>query len=148
MALLLQPITTLNRLGTMLKTLLKALFLLLVTAVLLTCLFYESSFKAFINNKIMKKRRAESHLVHRTTSHLNIYRKIFFVSDYLEQLTKATNNLLQLTALAAYCGRQVVVPFVKDSFLHGTVTYGFNKTLAFYCNITTTTGNQKFIYKF
>ena len=146
MVRLLQP--TMDRFGIMLKTLLKALLLLLVISVLLTCLFYESSFTAFIKNKIMKKLRAKSDLVRKTTSHLNRYhisntdftssqgRKIFFVSDYLEQLTKATDNLLQLTALAAYCGRQVVVPFVKDSFFHGTVTGGFNKTLAFYYNIT------------
>ena len=54
----------------------------------------------------------------------------------MEQLTKVTDSLLQLTALAAYSGRQVVVPFVKDSFFHGTMTGGFSKTLAFYYNLT------------
>ena len=102
MALLLQP--TLDRFVSMLNTLLE--LLLLVITVLLTCLFYESSFIAFIKNKIMKKHRAESHLVHKTTSHLNRYhisntdftssqgRKIFFVFDYLEQLTMVSDNLL------------------------------------------------------
>ena len=50
----------------------------------------------------------------------------------------ATNNFLDLTALAAYGGRQVVVPFVKDSTLHGLPTKkGFAiETLALYYNVT------------
>ena len=40
-------------------------------------------------------------------------KKIFIVFTYWEQLTAATKNFLSLTVLAAYGGRQVVVPFVK-----------------------------------
>ena len=39
--------------------------------------------------------------------------KIFIAFDYWEQLLSATNNFLDLTALAAYGERQVVIPFVK-----------------------------------
>ena len=46
-------------------------------------------------------------------------KKIFFAFFYWEQLTMATNNLLHLSALAAQGGRQVVVPFVKDSQFRG-----------------------------
>ena len=46
----------------------------------------------------------------------------------------ATNNLLQLLGFAAYGGRQVVVPFVSDSFFHGTVRK--NQTLELYYNMT------------
>ena len=46
-------------------------------------------------------------------------KKIFIAFFYWEQLTMATNNLLHLSALAAQGGRQVVVPFVKDSFFRG-----------------------------
>ena len=46
-------------------------------------------------------------------------KKIFFAFFYWEQLTMATNNLLHLSALAAPGGRQVVVPFVKDSQFRG-----------------------------
>lgn len=46
----------------------------------------------------------------------------------------ASNNLLGLTALAAYGERQVVVPFVENSRFSGTPTKN-NKTLAFYYNL-------------
>ena len=46
----------------------------------------------------------------------------------------ASNNLLGLTALAAYGERQVVVPFVENSRFSGTPTKN-NKTLAFYYNV-------------
>ncbi|KAJ7377874.1 hypothetical protein OS493_025768 [Desmophyllum pertusum] len=63
-------------------------------------------------------------------------KKIFIAFDYWEQLTMATNNFLDLTALAAYSGRQVVVPFVKDSKLYGSgIKEGF-ETLALYFNVT------------
>ena len=47
----------------------------------------------------------------------------------------ATNNLLQLTALAVQGGRQVVVPFVKDSLFHGVPTSQGHHTLGLYYNI-------------
>ena len=63
-------------------------------------------------------------------------RRVLLAFHYEEQLTMATNNLLQLTALAAFGGRQVVVPFVSDSFFYGTATDKINRTLALYYNIT------------
>ena len=62
--------------------------------------------------------------------------KIIIAFDYWEQLTMATNNLLHLTAFAAHGGRQVVVPFVKDSQFRGTAVSNGFKTLAFYFNVT------------
>ncbi|KAJ7374916.1 hypothetical protein OS493_005274 [Desmophyllum pertusum] len=48
----------------------------------------------------------------------------------------AMNNFLDLTALAAYGGRHVVVPFVKDSLFYGSgIKEGF-ETLALYFNVT------------
>ena len=63
-------------------------------------------------------------------------RRVLLAFRYAEQLTMATNNLLQLTALAAFGGRQVVVPFVSDSFFYGKATDKINQTLALYYNIT------------
>ena len=61
-------------------------------------------------------------------------RKIIIAFKWWEQLTMASNNLLGLAALAAYGGRQVVVPFVENSRFSGTATKN-NKTLAFYYNL-------------
>ena len=61
--------------------------------------------------------------------------KIIFVFEWYEHLTMASNNLIRLTALAAYKGRQVVVPFVKNSYFTGTAAS--EKTLALYYNLTT-----------
>ena len=61
-------------------------------------------------------------------------RKIILAFNWWEQLTMASNNLLGLTALAAYGERQVVVPFVENSRFSGTPTKN-NKTLAFYYNV-------------
>ena len=60
-------------------------------------------------------------------------KKIFIAFYYWEQLARATQNFLDLTALAAYAGRQVVVPFVKDSHFYGSPT---KATLAMYYNVT------------
>ena len=49
-------------------------------------------------------------------------KKIFLAFHYWEQLTMATNKFLHLTALAVQGGRQVVVPFVKDSQFRGVPT--------------------------
>jgi len=48
----------------------------------------------------------------------------------------ATNNFLGLTALAAYGGRQVVLPFVKDSRFYGAPTEKGFETLALYYNVS------------
>lgn len=61
--------------------------------------------------------------------------KIFLSFFYWEQLTMGTNNLLHLTALAAYGGRQVVVPFVKDSQFRGVVTKEGYESLERYYNV-------------
>ncbi|KAL9960672.1 hypothetical protein ACROYT_G034158, partial [Oculina patagonica] len=63
-------------------------------------------------------------------------KKVFIAFYYWEQLAKATQNLLDLTALAAYGGRQVVVPFVKDSHFYGSPTKERFETLALYYNVT------------
>jgi len=63
-------------------------------------------------------------------------KKIFIAFDYWEQLTMATNNFLDLTALAAYGGRQVVLPFVKDSRFYGQSTEKGFETLALYYNVS------------
>jgi len=63
-------------------------------------------------------------------------RKIFIAFSYWEQLTAATNNFLDLTALAAYGGRQVVVPFVKNSRLYGFATNKQFETLELYYNVS------------
>ena len=62
--------------------------------------------------------------------------KIIIAFNYWEQLSMATNNLLHLAAFAAHGGRQVVVPFVKDSGFRGTAGSSGFKTLALYFNVT------------
>ena len=63
-------------------------------------------------------------------------KKIFIAFDYWEQLSMATNSFFGLTALAAYGGRQVVVPFVKDSRLYGVPSEKGFETLALYYNVS------------
>ena len=66
-------------------------------------------------------------------------KKIFLAFFYWEQLTMATNNLLHLTALAVQGGRQVVVPFVKNSQFIGVPTWQRHQlynTLGLYYNVT------------
>ena len=63
-------------------------------------------------------------------------KKIFIAFSYWEQLTAATKNFLSLTALAAYGGRQVVVPFVKDSLFLGSSTKKGFETLELYYNVS------------
>ena len=48
----------------------------------------------------------------------------------------ATYSFLDLTALAAYGGRQVVLPFVKDSQFRGAPTVKGSETLALYYNVS------------
>ena len=63
-------------------------------------------------------------------------KKIFIAFNYWEQLTMGTNNFFDLTALAAYGGRQVVVPLVNDSKFHGLPTEKGIKTLELYYNVS------------
>ena len=60
--------------------------------------------------------------------------KFIIAFGYWEQLTQATNSLLKLTALAAYTGREVVIPFVKDSKFYGTGRIP-NQSLSAYFNL-------------
>ena len=48
----------------------------------------------------------------------------------------ATNSFLDLTALAAYGGRQVVLPFVKNSYFRGAPAEKGYETLALYYNVS------------
>ncbi|XP_020629609.1 uncharacterized protein LOC110066707 [Orbicella faveolata] len=63
-------------------------------------------------------------------------KKIFIAFNYWEQLTMGTNNFFDLTALAAYGGRRVVVPLVNDSKFHGLPTEKGIKTLELYYNVS------------
>ena len=64
-------------------------------------------------------------------------KKLFIAFDYWEQLTMATNHFFDLTALAAYAGRHVVVPFVKDSSFFGSPKEkGLTETLELYYNVS------------
>ena len=63
-------------------------------------------------------------------------KRIFIALDYWEQLTRATSNLLDLTALAACGGRQVVVPFVRNSKFHGAPTKNGMENLELYYNVS------------
>ncbi|KAL9959405.1 hypothetical protein ACROYT_G032728 [Oculina patagonica] len=63
-------------------------------------------------------------------------KKIFIAVNHWEQLTATTNNFFDLTALAAYGGRQVVVPFVNNSRFHASPTTRGFETLALYYNVT------------
>ena len=63
-------------------------------------------------------------------------KKIFIAFNYWEQLTMGTNNFFDLTALAAYGGRQVVVPLVNDSKFHGLPTEKGIETLELYYNVS------------
>ena len=63
-------------------------------------------------------------------------KKIFIAFNYWEQLTMGTNNFFDLTALASYGGRQVVVPLVNDSKFHGLPTAKGMQTLELYYNVS------------
>ena len=65
-------------------------------------------------------------IIQRTTTRLKkpqateLREKFFIAFAFGDQLTRATESLLALAALARYGNRSVAVPFVKDSMLHGT----------------------------
>ena len=116
-------------------TLPRKIFLLLLAAVLLRIyLKYDGSqesCRSFVkdnNNSIESRINASENAVYQQ-------KKIFLTFFYWEQLTMVTNDLLHLRALAAQGGRQVVVPFVKDSRFHGVPTSRGHHTLGLYYNI-------------
>ena len=123
----------------------KRLILCITAVILVDCILYiiyEQKFAKFTKGKSVTQSPLYS-INERNTIQLNGKytrqageRKVLLTFSYMEHLTLATNNLLQLTALAAFGGRQVVVPFVSDSFFYGTATDKINQTLAFYYNIT------------
>ena len=126
------------------RSLSKYVYLLFVSAILVPCIIY-------INNKPMSTVSTENTSILQdlsystadgNTSQMNANftaqkRKVVLAFRYAEQLTMATNNLLQLSGFAAFGGRQIVVPFVSDSFFHGIPTDGGKQTLELYYNITT-----------
>ena len=63
-------------------------------------------------------------------------KKIFVAFNYWEQLTMGTNNFFDLTALATYSGRQVVLPLVNDSKFHGFPKEKGMETLQLYYNVS------------
>ena len=63
-------------------------------------------------------------------------KKFLIAFSYWEQLTQATNNLIQLTALAGHGGRRVVIPFVSDSQFYGTMISEQTQTLSLYYNVS------------
>ena len=63
-------------------------------------------------------------------------KKFFIAFSYWEQLTMATTNLIQLTALAVHGGRRVVIPFVSDSKFYGTMISEQTQTLSLYYNVS------------
>lgn len=81
-----------------------------------------------------------------TSIHANgTRRKVLLAFRYWEQFTMATNNFLQLTALAAYGGRRVVVPFVKNSHFSGVNVINGYQPLDRYYNVTRLS-NLLFLY--
>ena len=63
--------------------------------------------------------------------------KFYIAFKYWEQLSRVTNNLIALTALASYSGHQVVVPFVNDSKFFGyKMSSDDTQTLALYYNLS------------
>ena len=67
--------------------------------------------------------------------------KFFIAFAFGDQLTRATENLLALAALARYGNRSVAVPFVKDSMFHGTKIHQNAGTLSRYFDLNVL--NQK-----
>lgn len=63
-------------------------------------------------------------------------RTFFIAFSYWEQLTMATTNLMTLAALAAYSGRRVVAPFVKNSYMQIRQPENESQTMAFYFNLS------------
>ena len=86
-------------------------------------------------------------IIQRTTTRLNkpqateLRAKFFIAFAFGDQLTRATESLLALAALARYGNRSVAVPFVKDSKFHGTKIDQDTGTLSRYFDLNAL--NQK-----
>ena len=61
--------------------------------------------------------------------------KFFLAFSFKEQLTRATESLLSLAALAKYGDRDVVIPFVKNSKFYGTKLDENTGTLSRYFDV-------------
>ena len=114
----------------------RKIFLLLLAAVLLRIyLEYERSQES-CRSLVKDNNNSTECRINASKNAVYQQKKIFLAFFNWEQLTMATNNLLQLTALAVQGGRQVVAPFVKDSLFHGVPTSLGHHTLGLYYNVT------------
>jgi len=116
-------------------TLSRKIFLLLLAAVLLRIYLEYDSSQESCSSFVKDNNNSTECRINASENAVYQQKKIFLAFFYWEQLTMATNNLLQLTALAVQGGRQVVVPFVKDSRFHGVPTSQGHHTLGLYYNI-------------
>ena len=71
----------------------------------------------------------------RTPQSIAKRRKLFLAFSYDDQLTRATESLLALAAIAKHGNRNVVVPFVKDSRFYGTKLDNNTGTLSRYFDL-------------
>ena len=126
------------------KSFLKSIALL-CGITLVICVFYQRIIddrNIHIHDRSLSRDRAtnqSSSSVPKKKEEESVWRpgkKIFIAFSYWEQLTMATNNFLDLTAVAAYGGRQVVLPFVKESSFVGVPTEGALETLSLYYNVS------------
>ena len=116
-------------------------FVILLGILTVVCLFYLESTKIssdpvihIVPNRL--PRPINSLQSNEVNNKVREGQKVIFAFRYWEQLTMATNNLLQLAAFAAYGGRQVVIPFARDSHFYGTPPSEGSKTLALYYNVS------------
>ena len=124
------------------------LFFLFSGTTLVICAFYLQRTTIKDNGNILSYNRSltRNRITNQSSSSVPIKKendsarrpgkKIFIAFNYWEQLSMATNSFLDLTALAAYGGRQVVLPFVKDSSFHGVPSEKGSETLALYYNVS------------
>ena len=115
---------------------------ILVVITMMVCYYLELESRKLLlinNDTNSESYHRTTNLRHTITDQVNEdtrgRQKIIMSFLYWEQLTMGTNNLLHLTALAAYGGRQVVVPFVKDSQFRGVVTSDGYESLERYYNV-------------
>ena len=73
---------------------------------------------------------------HNSPQYLKTSMKFYMAFSYSEQLSMATENLLALAALAAYSGRNVVVPFVNNSMFTARNPRNETQSLALYYNLS------------
>ena len=73
---------------------------------------------------------------HNSPQYLETNVKFYMTFSYSEQLSMATENLIALSALAAYDGRSVVVPFVNNSRLLAENLRNETQSLELYYNLS------------